>query len=176
MTYDIPTVIAVLTVITLVMGILGSIFGWFKIINNWWSSMLASKQRGTLAVPKQTMILIPLASSNALRWSMGTQDGQPCMQIVGDLHLTNIFEHSVYVRGVKLKKPRASGYVTVKAQASRLHSQDHATPSGRVTQLRFVIMVQPPVLGKGEVFKGNIAITDQFGNDHWIKNLKFPYL
>lgn len=48
-------------------------------------------------------------------------------------------------------------------------------PEGRVSYLRFDFWIMPPVRNKGETFKADVAIMDQFGNEHWIKNIEFQY-
>ena len=56
-----------------------------------------------------------------------------------------------------------------------MYSQKHIIPQGGVSDLRFDFFVQPPVSEEGKPFKADVAIIDQFGNEHWLKGLKFPY-
>ncbi len=63
----------------------------------------------------------------------------------------------------------------VSAQDSNMYSQKHIIPQGGVSDLRFDFFVQPPVSEEGKPFKADVAIIDQFGNEHWLKGLKFPY-
>jgi len=106
---------------------------------------------------------------------MGSMGGQPAMQIVGDLNVTNISKYEVIVMGAKLRKPKAVGHARVLAQDSNMYSQKHIIPQGGVSDLRFDFFVQPPVSEEGKPFKADVAIIDQFGNEHWLKGLKFPY-
>ena len=97
------------------------------------------------------------------------------MQIVGDLNVTNISKYGVFVMGAKLKKPKAIGHALVRAHDSNRYGTKHIIPQGGVSDLRFDFFVQPPVLEKGQLFKADVAIIDQFGNEHWLKGLEFPY-
>lgn len=129
---------------------------------------------GVIEVPSKTMVLIPVSRQNALCWHMGSIGDQPAMQIVGDLNVTNISKYGVFVMGVKLRKPRAVGHVLVCPRGAITYSTD-VIPQSTVFDLRFDFWVQPPVCEKGKPFKGDVAIVDQFGNEHWLKGLEFLY-
>jgi len=96
------------------------------------------------------------------------------MQIVGDLNITNISKYGVYLVAARLRKPKAAGYVAVRAQNSNLYG-NYVIPPSAVSDLRFDFYIQPPVCEQGKPFKGDVAILDQFGNEHWLKALEFRY-
>src|SRR5262249_46690167 len=125
---------------------------------------------------KRTLILIPVSQGNALWWHMGSQGGQPAMQIVGDLNVTNISKYGVFVMGARLRKPRATGWAIVRGKDSDVYGTRHPIPAGSVSDLRFSFFVQPAVEREGKPFRAAVAIVDQFGNEHWLKGLKFRYL
>jgi hypothetical protein len=157
--------------------ILGTLFGWFGKVWRWTTSMFKSKPSvGIIDVPAKTMILIPVTRQNALWWHMGSMGDQPAMQVVGDLNVTNISKYGVYVMGAKLRKPKAVGHAFVRAQESDMYGAKNIIPHGGVSDLRFDFFVQPSVREKGETFKADIAIIDQFGNEHWLKGLEFKYV
>ena len=106
---------------------------------------------------------------------MGAVGKEPAMQIVGDLNVTNISEYGVFVMGARLRKPKAVGHAMVRAQNGNLYSSTHMIPEGAVSDLRFDFFVQPPVRKTGEKFRADVAIIDQFGNEHWVRGLEFPY-
>jgi hypothetical protein len=106
---------------------------------------------------------------------MGTLNGQPAMQIVGDLNLTNITDFNIVLNGARLKKPKAVGNAFVREDGSRFYGPTYPIPARAITDLRFDILVQPPVAPVGAVFKADVAIVDNFGNEHWIKQLEFNY-
>src|ERR1700681_1176798 len=87
-----------------VLGILGTIFGWFGKAWKWISTLFRFRpETGVIGIPKKTIILIPVSHQNALWWHMGSIGAQPAMQIVGDLNVTNISNHSIHIMGAKLR-------------------------------------------------------------------------
>lgn len=157
--------------------ILGTVFGWFGKAWRWVSSLFKPKPPvGVIDVPTKTMILIPVSRESALWWHMGEMKGQPMMQIVGDLNVTNISKFGVIVMGARMRKPKATGHAMVSSHESQLYSSKNVIPVGAVSDLSFDFYVQPPVREKGNPFKADVAIIDQFGNEHWLKGLEFPYM
>ena len=76
--------------------------------------------------------------------------------------------------GAKLRKPKAVGHALVRAHDSGMYGK-HVIPKGTVSDLRFDFFVQPPIYEKGKTFKADVAIVDQFDNEHWLKGLEFSY-
>lgn len=176
MTFDLQSAYFVAGIVIALLAILSTIFGWFGKAWRWASSLFRPKPPvGVIDVPSKTMVLIPVLRQNALWWHMGAMGDQPMMQIVGELNVTNISKYGVYVMGAKLRKPRAVGHALVRAQDSNIYSQADIIPQGGVSALRFDFYVQPPVCDKGKLFKADVAIIDQFGNEHWLKGLEFPH-
>lgn len=176
MPFDLQSAQVAVAVVIGILTILGTIFGWFGKAWHWGASLFNPKPLvGVIEVPSKTMVLIPVARQNALWWHMGAMGDQPAMQIVGDLNVTNISKYGVFVMGAKLKKPKAIGHALVRAHDSNMYGTKHIIPQGGVSDLRFDFFVQPPVREKGQLFKADVAIIDQFGNEHWLKGLEFPY-
>lgn len=176
MSFDLPSLVIVVGVVTSVLAILGTIFGWFGKAWQWLSSFRKEKPSvGLIDIPYKTMILIPVSRTNALWWHMGSMGDQPAMQIVGNLNVTNISKYNVVVMGAKLRKPKAVGHAMVRAHDSNVYGSKHHIPDGGISDLSFDFFVQPPVCEAGKAFKADIAIIDQFGNEHWLKGLEFPY-
>lgn len=176
MPVDLQSVQVVVAIAIGILTILGTIFGWFGNAWRWVSSLFKPKPpAGIIEVPSKTMVLIPVSRSNALWWHMGAMGDQPAMQIVGDLNVTNISKYGVFVMGAKLRKPNAVGHALVRAHDENIYSTKHVIPQGAVSDLRFDFFVQPPVCEKDKPFKADVAIIDQFGNEHWLKGLEFPY-
>lgn len=176
MPFDLQSAQVAVAIAIGMLAILGTIFGWFGKALRWVLSLFRPKPPiGVIEVPSKTMILIPVSRNNALWWHMGAMDDQPAMQIVGDLNVTNISKYGVFVMGAKLRKPKAVGHALVRAHKSDMYGTKHVIPQGAVSDLRFDFFVQPPVCEKGKSFKADVAIIDQFGNEHWLKGLEFPY-
>ena len=176
MPIDLQTAQIAVAIVIGVLTIAGTIFGWFGKAWRWGVSLFGSAtSAGMIDVPKKTLILIPVSRQNALWWHMGSMGDQPAMQIVGDLNVTNISKYGVFVMGARLRKPKAVGHALVRAHDSNMYGTKHLIPQGRVSDLRFDFFVQPPVREKGKPFKADVAIIDQFGNEHWLKGLEFAY-
>ena len=159
-----------------VIAILGTIFGWFGKAWVWFAALIRRKpSSGLIDVPTKTLILLPMSRANSFWWHMGSMNGQPAMQIVGDLNVTNISKSDVVVMGAKLRKPKATGNAIVRAQGSHVYGTDHVIPERGITDLRFDFSIQPPVIKQGKSFKADVAVIDQFGNEHWINGIEFPY-
>lgn len=160
-----------------VLAILGMLFGGIGKARRWASSFSNRKQfADLLEVPKETMVLLPVSSQSALWWHMGSLGEQPVMQIVGNLYATNISKHDVIVMGAKLRKPKAVGHTMAGAHNSNTYHQHHRIPQSGISDLHFEFYVQPPVSEKDEPLKADVAIIDQFGNEHWLNGLEFPYV
>jgi len=114
MPFDLNSAQVGVGVVVGVLTIVGTLLGWFG--KAWRSVVSLFKSKplvGVIEVPSKTMVLIPVARSNALWWHMGAMGDQPAMQIVGDLNVTNISKYGLFVMGAKLKKPKAVGHAIV---------------------------------------------------------------
>lgn len=176
MLIDLQSAQIAVAVVVGVLSILATMFGWFAKAWRWVTSLFSpTVSAGVIDIPKKTLILIPVSRQNALWWHMGSTGNQTVMQIVGDLNVTNISKYDVFVMGARLRKPKAVGHVLVHAHDSDMYDSKHMIPQGAISDLRFDLFVQPPVREKGKPFKADVAIVDQFGNEHWLKGLEFSY-
>jgi len=98
------------------------------------------------------------------------------MQIVGHLKVMNISEYDAFVMGAKLRKPKALGHAWGCTPNPSMYHPEYRIPEGNVSNLCFDFLIQPPVCDRGKPFKANVAIIDQFGNEHWLKGLEFRYV
>jgi hypothetical protein len=164
MTLDLlRTLQLILGIAIALLTILGTIFGWFSKFWQWLNRSAVTD------IPKKTIVLLTKPSRRPFWWHMSADlSGQPAMQIYGYLQVTNICKHDIVLSGAKLKKPKVLGRVDVKNVNSGDYGSD-MVPAGGVTDLTFQLWVMPPVREKGQVFKADIAILDQFGNEHWVK-------
>ena len=168
MALDVTAAQAIVTVVTGSLAILGVIFGWFGKAARWIASLRGSKLAGTLDVPRKTMIVMPLSRPNALWWHMGTMNGQPAMQVVGTLSVTNISQHAVHVMHARLRKPRLQGEAFTPSQ-----SGNAAIPERAVCEVTLHFWIQPVRRARRGVIKLDVSLVDQFGNDHWLRRLSF---
>jgi hypothetical protein len=168
---DLQTIYILAGLAAAILGIIGKVTGFFKWVMNLYRR-IHQPSSTNIKIPKKTVILIPVP--NGLWWHMGGRGDKPVMQIVGDLNVTNISNYGVYLKGIRLRKPRTDGHVVVRSQKSDIYG-DYMIPRGAISDLRFDLWVEPPVSEKGTPFKGDVTIIDQFGNEHWLKRLIFPY-
>lgn len=105
---------------------------------------------------------------------MGGTSGKPAMQVVGRFNVTNITKYAVILSAVKMKNPRYMGNVMVKDSKTNYHGRYQIVPGG-YTDMSFDFWIDPPFKKKNESFVADIAVLDQFGNEHWIKKITFTY-
>jgi len=128
----------------------------------------------TYKIPKKSIVILPTPYSNDIWWHMGSSSGKPGMQIVGRFKVTNITKYNILLVAAKMKKPRILGHVDVKDSKSNYHGSN-MIPDGATTDMGFSFWIMPPVKKEKENFKADVAIIDQFGNEHWIKDIEFHY-
>ncbi|XHR27793.1 MAG: hypothetical protein ACFUZC_17905 [Chthoniobacteraceae bacterium] len=158
-----------------IVGLLGKI-GYLGKARHWLANLLEPH------IPSKTVILQP--TTVPCWWHMGHvagQEEQKVMQIVGEFSVTNISKHDIHITGAKLKKRYALknryiiGNMSVTAQNSEYSSPECIVPVGCVSTLHFWFWLHPPAQDIGVPFKADVAIIDQFGNQHWFKKLEFVY-
>jgi hypothetical protein len=177
MPFDLESISTIVTIGVGILTALGVVFGWFGKVWRWGISFFKPKPPvGTIEIPSKTLILLPISRQNALWWQMVLMGDQPAMQINGALNATNISEYGIVVVGAKLRKPKAIGHVLVSSHDSYMCSSKQVIQKGAVSGLSFDFLIQPPVCKKNKSFKADVAIIDQFGNEHWLKGLVFQYL
>jgi hypothetical protein len=159
-------------VLNLIM-IVGALTGSLQKVWRWLRARWSASE-SAIPIPSRTLRILPQPHPNALQWHLGARGEAPVMQIVGDFLVTNVTKLDVMVPAAKLRKPTTVGFATVRASDSNLHGQYPISP-GDTSDLRFLIWVEPPVRKKGETFRADVALIDQFGNEHWMKKLEFKY-
>ena len=95
------------------------------------------------------------------------------MRISGYLQVTNICKHDIESSAARLGKPDVLS--TVRVRIFETEPSQILRP-GDVTDLQFELWVHPPIREKDQVFKGDVAIRDKFGNEHWLYGIAFVYL
>lgn len=107
---------------------------------------------------------------------MGAIGGKDAMQIWTELRVTNISKRKILLIACKLKKPKVMGQVSISDERNFIGDDGQSLiPPDASVQIRCLIWVQPPVREKNQEFVADLAILDQFGNEHWIKKIKFLY-
>lgn len=163
-------------IIGIIVGAL-TIFGYLKGFFSWIFEKVINLFKPSDAIhniPRKTLVLLPKANPNSTWWHMGGIGGEPAMQIVGHFTVTNISKFSILPTLVKMKKPKILGHVMCKKMDENIYG-GYMIPEGGTTDLSYDFWITPPIKEKDESFKANIAFVDQFGNEHWVKGVEFPY-
>jgi hypothetical protein len=138
------------------------------------------KSEHSIDIPKKTLILLPGIHSYALRWSLGKAGDRDGMQICGQLQATNTSKFNIRAAGIKLLEPAdvevLIHMVSVKDPKTGGHSYEHFIRTRSISELSFMLFVVPVrgILGRHLVV--TISITDQFGNEHVVRNLECKYV
>jgi hypothetical protein len=155
-------------------ALIGAIYAFFR-----WGLLLIRKlftplEQITYKIPKKTIIIIPLPREKSSWWHMGSSSGKPAMQVVGHFKVTNITKYNILLTAAKMRKPKLLGHILVKDTESQYHGS-YPIPGGATTDMTIDFWIMPPVREKGATFITDIAILDQFANEHWIKKVEFEY-
>ena len=59
--------------------------------------------------------------------------------------------------------------------ADSVHPSKHIIPPGTTTEVHSDFWLTPPVKKERETVRVDIALVDQFGNEHWVKGVEFKY-
>ena len=121
-------------------------------------------------VPRQTLRI--LAQTRGCWWHMGSVADKPAMQVVADWHITNITEGPVYLLKARIAKPLTEGSVFTRHPKQDVYGRYPILPRA-TTEARSDFWITPPVRNVGENFKTTVVLTDQYGNDHKLKNVIF---
>ncbi|MEQ6614192.1 hypothetical protein ACRS57_03715 [Pseudomonas aeruginosa] len=160
------------------LAVLGTLFGWFGKAWSWTAGLFRRGEPappGGMVVPKRTVILVPSMGRNSSWWHMGSISDQPAMQVSAKLNVTNISPYHVHLMGGLMRKPKAVGVVLVRAPDRSMFG-DYEIPKGHISEAHVNFWIQPPAVKEGRSFTADIAVVDQFGNEHWLKGVEFRYM
>lgn len=162
--------------IVIILGIFG-VIAYIKGFFSWlWDKIKStvSKDDGSIKIPRETLALVVEGTGNHCWWHMGKSGDKPAMQIVAHFTATNISNMGILPTSAKMKKPKYLGHVMSRKHDENIYGS-YIIPKGAITKISVDFWITLPFKKEGETLKANIAIVDQFGNDHWIKNVEFNY-
>ena len=123
------------------------------------------KSKSIIDIPEQTIRIVRKPSEGFCWWSMGSSGDKPIMQICGDFFVTNLTQYNILLTSAKLKGISSLG-------VAGLHGGDTLLPTA-TNEVRVHFLVMPPFKKSKEDFEIDLAVIDQFGNEHWIKKVRF---
>ncbi|HHT9109069.1 MAG TPA: hypothetical protein ACFYD9_10530 [Candidatus Wunengus sp. YC64] len=159
---NIPIIKSIIELFVSIWSAIGKIFG------------SRGKSSVQTEIPKKIIVIPPSPNHRDTWWHMGSSAGKPAMQVVGRFKVTNITKYSIFLCAAKMRKPKLFGYVSVKDSKSQYHGFYEIPPTG-ISDLSFDFWIIPPLKKERETFTTDVAIIDQFGNEHWIKGIDFIY-
>ena len=135
-------------------------------------------------ISRASWTIIP-RSQDRLWWHMGSQAGQPCMQIVGDFYFTNTGETSSHIVkaylvihylkwGVMPLSKRVEGNAMLRHPAGDSYGLHEIMPHF-MTEGRADWYLTPAVVESGKPLYGRPCFIDQYGNEHWVGALTWKY-
>ena len=101
------------------------------------------------------------------------------MVVMGILEIKNITDNEMFITSIRSKKPKFYGHFSIKSsnpdEKISVYESGHVLVPRQTTKMLFKFHITPSVKEKGETFITDIAVSDHYGNKHWIKNLEFEY-
>ena len=164
----------IISIVVGVLTILGFVTGVFKRAYSFFIVRLFQGSQANRYPPRKSIVIVPKPGKGNIWWHMGAQSGEPSMQVVARYTVTNITEHEILLPVARMKKPRIYGAAFVKDAHSQYYG-GYGIPPRHTTDLSLYFWIMPPLKAEGEAFLADIAILDQFGNEHWIKGVEFLY-
>lgn len=136
------------------------------------------KKHEGFSIPRETLRLA-VKPENNYRWGMGKRRDEPAMQIDGSIFVTNISSMPVLLPQVELRygflgRKRVSGIIFVSESLDENRYGLYEIPPGETRDATFDFWVYPPAVKPTEVFTArSVIFSDQFGNRHKVKRLRF---
>lgn len=160
-------------------AVLWSALGIIVVLSSAYIIYLRKRIKDTTAqfgIPTETIAILLRHNLNDYGWSVGAIHDKPAMQVSATFIITNKTDLNIHLCGAKIKKPKILGGVSVEAEIGNRRLYGWYDIPGKKTTIAHVdFWIIPPFKEKGEPFSADIAIADQFGNEHWIKGVAFPY-
>jgi len=165
----------ILEVAVAVLTICGIILGWFRKLVEFVRARFTRRPKGLIDIPKKSLVLIAGQKEYSCSWQEGEIEGNAAMLMHGTIVATNISEYSVRAVSLKVGAKIRHPMICTKDQESNMFGQ-FMIPSRSMSEISFNFWISPPTKRKGQSFKTKVCIIDQFGNEHWLKNLEFKSL
>jgi hypothetical protein len=171
---EINTLSVVIGIIVGLLTIVGALSGAFKWLWQKVGGFFKGSDELALNVPRKTLVILPKAGGRSCWWHMGGMGEKPAMQIVAKYTVTNVTKIGIVPTVARMRKPASLGHVMVRQIDSQMHGS-FLIPPGETTDLHLDFWLVPPVRKEGETLVADVAVLDQFGNEHWIRRVEFVY-
>jgi hypothetical protein len=171
--WDIPSISGLAGATLALLTILGKFLGGL----GWLRKKIAAARAGSAAlveIPARTLILVPACTPSACRWSLDRFGGRVAMRVICEVKATNVCKYAVALLRAGMQKPSVTGCVRVQADSGGDAST--VIPSLALRDLRLEFVIEPPIVSGLESFEADVAVVDQFGNEHWLRDVRFEHL
>jgi hypothetical protein len=162
----IQILIAIAAVVTILTGI-AKFTDWGR---GQWKRFRRFISRYHPKVPRKTVRVIPQYYD--IWWALGSVKGEPSMQLACRCYITNISAVDVRICEVSLRKPKTIGRIFVRHPQQDVYGR-YPIPPGCTTEASADFWIRPPICEEDEPLVADIDFTDQFGNRHRVRNVKF---
>jgi len=126
--------------------------------------------------PYKTIAITHANRDHSCWWHLGSMGGKDVMQVVGEFLITNITSsENVRLSGALINKQKKKKGVVLILGAQGISSFDYIIAPHAVTEITVTFWVQPIVQNAGDSYVDDIAIVDNFGNEHWLNKCEFIY-
>jgi len=149
------------------------VIGWIKWGKGFFNKLLHRITRYQPNVPRETLRIITI--EDQCSWGNGTVKNQPAMQVIGNWHITNIIDSNVIITKVCIKETKTVTSIMIQ-HPSRNNYGDFPILANSTARGLAMFWIVPPIKNTGKDFKATVVFTDQFGNDHQVKNIIFKSL
>jgi len=127
--------------------------------------------------PKKTLKITKVDDSQFYWWSKCENWKNTSMSLKGVLKIENITDCEVYISSIFTKKPKFGGHFRVESSNSTIGflRDNFVVEPTKPVRILFKIIVTPKKFIQKSSINFDIKISDQFGNEHLCKNVKFQY-
>jgi hypothetical protein len=157
------------------LGIAGYFLGVFRWIRQIVTRLGGADYSFAIKVPSKTITIVQRAHPKTPWWHMGKSGDQPAMQIVAEFTVSNLTKLGIMLPVAKLKKPKLLGHCIVCDVETDVYGSKYIIPPGTTTEVHCDFWLVPPIKKESDTFRADVALVDQFGNDHWVKDVEFTY-
>jgi hypothetical protein len=128
----------------------------------------------TALVKQAPIVILPRPYPEATRWHLGGKDGSQTMQVIGEFIVTNNTDKNILLTSARIRHPSCNGFAYVKDVNSSC-TGSYPIPPGSTTNMSLEFWISPAFKRKGEKFKSDISVIDQFAKEHLIRDVEFIF-
>jgi hypothetical protein len=134
----------------------------------------------SIEIPRKTLILLPDVYPHALRWGLAKVGDKDGMQLTGHLQATNTSKYGIRASGIRLIEPTGveifTQIVSIGDPETGIYDPKYLIPARSIGELNFMFIVIAVTSKPGTTLTVTIAVLDQFGNEHVVRDLQLRFI